>query len=76
MMRLHRIRNVLNSSTLKNSGSKWQVGLLSLLVPVLFWGMSFCFMSLAADPQSEHVVHGMKIHGELKMRDGGEIKLY
>lgn len=39
-------------------------------------GMSVCLMSMTADPQSEHVVHGMKIHGELKMRNGGEIKLH
>jgi len=39
-------------------------------------GMSVCLMSMAADPQAEHVVHGMKIHGELKMRNSGEIKLY
>lgn len=35
-----------------------------------------CFMSLAADPQSEHVVHGMKVSGQLRLRNGGEIKLH
>jgi len=40
------------------------------------YGMSVCFMSLSTDPQSEHIFHGMKINGQLKLRNGGEIKLY
>lgn len=39
-------------------------------------GHLVCFMSLAQNPQSEHVVQGIKIKSELKMRNGGEIKLY
>jgi len=35
-----------------------------------------CFMSLAQDPQSEHVIHGMKVSGRLRLQNGGEIKLY
>lgn len=39
-------------------------------------GQSVCFMSLAQNPQSEFAVHGIKISGILKLRNGGEIKLY
>ena len=35
-----------------------------------------CFLSMASDPQSQQVVHGMKVYGQLRMRNGGEIKLY
>jgi len=35
-----------------------------------------CFLSLAADPQSQYVVHGMKVSGQFRLRNGGEIKLY
>lgn len=35
-----------------------------------------CFMSLAPDPQSDHVIHGMKVYGQLRMRNGGQIKFF
>lgn len=38
--------------------------------------MPVCFMSLAADPQAEHVVRGMKVSGQLRVRNAGEMKLY
>lgn len=38
--------------------------------------MPVCFLSLAADPQSEHVVRGMKVSGQVRLRNGGEIKLH
>ena len=34
------------------------------------------FLSLSPDPQSEHVIHGVKINGQLRLKNGGEIKLY
>lgn len=39
-------------------------------------GMPVYFLSLGPDPQSAHVVHGMKILGQVRVRDGGQIKLY
>jgi len=33
------------------------------------------FLSLSANPQADHVVHGAKIRGEMKLRNGGAIKL-
>jgi len=35
-----------------------------------------CFLSLASEPQAQQMVHGVKVYGELKMRNGGEMKLY
>ncbi|MGQ9517785.1 MAG: C25 family cysteine peptidase [Anaerolineae bacterium] len=34
------------------------------------------FMSLSADPQADHVVHGMKVRGQLRVWNGGQIKLH
>ena len=34
------------------------------------------FMSMAADPQSERVVHGMIVRGQLRLRNGGELRLH
>ncbi|NIO87474.1 MAG: hypothetical protein GTN68_43695 [Candidatus Aminicenantes bacterium] len=34
------------------------------------------FLSLSPDPQSDHVIHGIKINGQLRLKNGGEIKLY
>lgn len=36
--------------------------------------MSVYFTSLAADPQADHVVHGMKVSGQLRVQNGGQIK--
>ena len=38
--------------------------------------MSVCFLSIPPDPKSSYVVRGIKISGQFKMRNGGEIKLY
>jgi len=35
-----------------------------------------CFMSLAPDPQPQHAVRGMKVYGQLRMRNGGQIKFF
>ena len=34
------------------------------------------FMSLGPDPQTQRVLHGIKINGQLRMRNGGQVKLY
>jgi hypothetical protein len=38
--------------------------------------MPINFLSLAPEPQSEHAVQGMKLTGQLRIRNGGQIKLY
>ena len=38
--------------------------------------MSVCFLAIPPDPKSNYVVRGVKISGQFKMRNGGEIKLY
>ena len=35
-----------------------------------------CFFSLSAEPQADYFLHGMKVYGEVDVRNGGEIKLY
>jgi hypothetical protein len=35
-----------------------------------------CFMSMGPEPQSKSFLHGMKVMGEFKLRNGGELKLY
>jgi hypothetical protein len=35
-----------------------------------------CFFSLSSEPQADYFLHGMKIYGEVEVRNGGEIKLY
>lgn len=39
-------------------------------------GMPVHFLSLGPDPQSEHVVHGMKVMGQVRVRNGGQIKFH
>jgi hypothetical protein len=39
-------------------------------------GMPVHFLSLSPDPQSEHVVHGMKVTGQVRVRNGGQVKLH
>ena len=39
-------------------------------------GLPVTLMSLASDPQSLHVIHGMKVCAEAKVKNGGQIKLY
>jgi hypothetical protein len=34
------------------------------------------FMSLAPDPQSQHVVHGVKVAGQLRLLNGGQMKIH
>lgn len=38
--------------------------------------MPVCLMAAAANPQSQQVVYGIKLKGQLRVRNGGEIKLY
>jgi len=35
-----------------------------------------CFFSLSAEPQADYFLHGMKVYGQTRLRNGGEIKLY
>lgn len=35
-----------------------------------------CFFSLSPEPQSNYFLHGMKIYGTIKAKNGGEIKFY
>ncbi len=35
-----------------------------------------CFFSLSDEPQADYFLHGMKIYGQTRLRNGGEIKLY
>jgi hypothetical protein len=35
-----------------------------------------CFFSQSSEPQVDYFLHGMKIFGELNVRNGGEIKFY
>lgn len=35
-----------------------------------------CFFSQSPEPQADHFLHGMKVYGEIEVRNGGEIKLY
>ena len=35
-----------------------------------------CFFSLSSEPQADYFLHGMKVYGEVDVRNGGEIKLY
>lgn len=39
-------------------------------------GMPTTFLSLAPEPQSDHAIQGMMFTGQLRMRNGGQIKLY
>jgi len=39
-------------------------------------GMPITFLSLAPEPQSDHAIQGMMLTGQLRMRNGGQIKLY
>jgi len=35
-----------------------------------------CFFSQSPEPQANYFLHGMKVYGEVEIRNGGEIKLY
>lgn len=39
-------------------------------------GMPVYFLSLGPDPQSEHVVQGIKVAGQVRVRNGGQIRLH
>ena len=39
-------------------------------------GAPVYFLSLGPDPQSEHVVHGIKVTGQVSVRNGGQIRLH
>ena len=45
-------------------------------VAIVATGMPVYFLSLGPDPQSEHVAHGMKVLGQVRLRAGGQIKLH
>ncbi|MHC4748196.1 MAG: C25 family cysteine peptidase [Planctomycetota bacterium] len=38
--------------------------------------MPACFMAAASDPYAEQPVHGIKVSGQLRLQNGGEMKLY
>ncbi len=61
MMILQRIRCILDGCSLRNRGSRWQVGLFSLFVPVAFWCMSVCFVqSGLADDDPERAAESRR----------------
>ena len=38
--------------------------------------MPACFLAASSDPYAEQPVHGIKIGGQLRLKNGGEMKLY